>query len=91
MQRFIAEHLLGEVADVYCGAPDVFKGSVKASANNMLILEPDEKYTHAIDKIRAIWRRNMYYYSIKECVEIIEKNGNRNVQKTKIFSVFIIF
>ena len=57
MQPFIVEHLLGETVDVYCGGPDVFKGTVKACADNVLTLEQDEKYTHiAIDKIIAIWR-----------------------------------
>lgn len=57
MQPFIVEHLLGENVDVYCGGPDIFKGVVKACADNVLTLEQDERYTHiAIDKIIAIWR-----------------------------------
>ncbi len=57
MQPFIVEHLLGENVDVYCGGPDIFKGKVKACADNVLTLEQGEKYTHiAIDKIIAIWR-----------------------------------
>jgi hypothetical protein len=56
MQPFIVEHLLGEVADVYCGGSDVFNGRVKACADNVLTLEQDGRYTHiAIDKIIAIW------------------------------------
>jgi hypothetical protein len=56
MQPFIVEHLLGENVDVYCGGPDIFRGRVKACADNVLTLEHDEKYTHiAIDKIIAIW------------------------------------
>jgi hypothetical protein len=57
MQPFIVEHLLGENVDVYCGDPDIFRGRVKACADNVLTLEQGEKYTHiAIDKIIAIWR-----------------------------------
>ncbi len=57
MQPFIVEHLLDENVDVYCGGPDIFRGRVKACADNVLTLEQDEKYTHiAIDKIIAIWR-----------------------------------
>ncbi|MDQ1254725.1 MAG: hypothetical protein QG646_3995 [Euryarchaeota archaeon] len=57
MQPFIVEHLLAENVDVYCGGPDIFRGRVKACADNVLTLEQDEKYTHiAIDKIIAIWR-----------------------------------
>lgn len=57
MQPFIVEHLLGEDVDVYCGGPDIFRGKVKACADNVLTLEQDEKYTHiAIDKIIAIWQ-----------------------------------
>ena len=56
MQPFIVEHLLGENVDVYCGGPDIFRGRVKACADNVLTLEQGEKYTHiAIDKIIAIW------------------------------------
>ena len=57
MQPFIVEHLLGENVDVYCGGPDIFRGRVKACADNVLTPEQDQKYTHiAIDKIIAIWR-----------------------------------
>jgi hypothetical protein len=57
MQPFIVEHLLNENVDVYCGGPDIFRGRVKACADNVLTLEQGEKYTHiAIDKIIAIWR-----------------------------------
>ncbi len=57
MQPFIVERLLGEKIDVYCGGPDVFRGRVKACADNVLTLEQDERYTHvATDKIIAIWR-----------------------------------
>jgi hypothetical protein len=57
MQPFIVEHLLGENVDVYCGGTDIFRGRVKACADNVLTLERDQRYTHiAIDKIIAIWR-----------------------------------
>ena len=57
MQPFIVEHLLAENVDVYCGGPDIFRGRVKACADNVLTLEQDEKYTHiAIEKIIAIWK-----------------------------------
>lgn len=57
MQPFIVENLLGENVDVYCGGPDIFRGRVKACADNVLTLEQGEKYTHiAIDKITAVWR-----------------------------------
>jgi Domain of unknown function (DUF6897) len=57
MQPFIVEHLLGENVDVYCGGPDIFRGRVKACADNVLTLEQGEKCTHiAIDKITAVWR-----------------------------------
>ena len=57
MQPFIVEHLLAENVDVYCGGPDIFRGRVKACADNVLTLEQDDKYTHiAIDKIIAIWK-----------------------------------
>lgn len=57
MQPFIVEHLLDENVDVYCGGPDIFRGRVKACADNVLTLEQDKKYTHiAIEKIIAIWK-----------------------------------
>jgi hypothetical protein len=56
MQSFIVEHYLESAVDVYCGGPDIFKGSVKACADNVLTLENDGKLTHiAIDKIIAMW------------------------------------
>jgi hypothetical protein len=47
---------LNEAVDVYCGGPDVFKGTIEACADNVLTLNNDGKYTHvAIDKIIALW------------------------------------
>ncbi|WP_164481379.1 MM0924 family protein, partial [Methanosarcina mazei] len=46
MQSFIVEHYLESAVDVYCGGPDIFKGSVKACADNVLTLENDGKLTH---------------------------------------------
>jgi hypothetical protein len=55
-QSFIVEHYLYDVVDVYCGGPDVFKGTVEACADNVLTLNNEGKYTHvAIDKIIAVW------------------------------------
>lgn len=55
-QSFIVEHYLNEAVDVYCGGPDVFKGTVEACADNVLTLNNEGKYTHiAIDKIIALW------------------------------------
>ncbi len=56
MQSFIVEHYLKKDVDVYCGGPDVFRGTVEACADNVLTLNNEGKYTHlAIDKIIAIW------------------------------------
>jgi hypothetical protein len=57
MQSFIVEHYLNKEVDVYCGGPDVFRGTVEACADNVLTLNNDEgKLTHiAIDKIIALW------------------------------------
>ncbi len=56
MQSFIVEHYLNKDVDVYCGGPDVFRGNVKACADNVLTLKNEEKLTHiAIDKIIALW------------------------------------
>jgi hypothetical protein len=56
MQSFIVEHYLNKTVDVYCGGPDVFRGTVEACADNVLTLNNDGKYTHvAIDKIIALW------------------------------------
>lgn len=56
MQSFIVEHYLNSTVDVYCGGPDIFRGAVKACADNVLTLENDGKLTHiAIDKIIAMW------------------------------------
>ena len=58
MQSFIVEHYLNEDVDVYCGGPDVFRGTVKACADNVLTLDNEGKLTHiAIDKIIALWPR----------------------------------
>jgi hypothetical protein len=56
MQTFIVEHYLNKAVDVYCGGPDVFKGTIEACADNVLTLNNEGKFTHvAIDKIIAIW------------------------------------
>ena len=56
MQSFIVEHYLNKAVDVYCGGPDVFRGTVEACADNVLTLNNEGKFTHvAIDKIIAIW------------------------------------
>ena len=56
MQSFIVEHYLNKAVDVYCGGPDVFKGTIEACADNVLTLNSDGKFTHvAIDKIIALW------------------------------------
>ena len=56
MQSFIVEHYLNKDVDVYCGGPDVFRGSVVACADNVLTLSSEGKLTHiAIDKIIALW------------------------------------
>ncbi|MDQ1254726.1 MAG: hypothetical protein QG646_3996 [Euryarchaeota archaeon] len=56
MQSFIVEHYLKKDVDVYCGGPDVFRGTVEACADNVLTLNNDGKFTHlAIDKIIALW------------------------------------
>ncbi|AKB17279.1 MM0924 family protein [Methanosarcina sp. WWM596] len=39
LQSFIVEHYLESAVDVYCGGPDIFKGEVKACADNVLTLE----------------------------------------------------
>jgi hypothetical protein len=55
MQSFIVEHYLNKAVDVYCGGPDVFRGTVEACADNVLTLNNDGKYTHvAIDKMKAL-------------------------------------
>ncbi|MDM7918735.1 MAG: MM0924 family protein [Methanosarcina sp.] len=49
-------HYLESAVDVYCGGPDIFKGTIKACADNVLTLEDEGKLTHiAIDKIIAMW------------------------------------
>ena len=56
MQSFIVEHYLNSTVDVYCGGPDIFRGNVKACADNVLTLDNEGKLTHiAIDKIIAMW------------------------------------
>ncbi|RNI15943.1 hypothetical protein EFE42_01500 [Methanohalophilus sp. RSK] len=56
MQSFIVEHYLGTELDIYCGGPDIFKGTVEACADGVLTINKDNKYTHlAIDKIIAVW------------------------------------
>ncbi len=56
MQSFIVEHYLNKAVDVYCGGPDVFKGTIEACVDNVLTLNNEGKFTHvAIDKIIAIW------------------------------------
>lgn len=56
MQPFIVEHYLNKTVDVYCGGPDVFRGTIEACADNVLTLKKGEKFTHvAIDKVIAIW------------------------------------
>ena len=56
MQCFIAGHYLDKSVDVYCGGPDIFKGTVESCAENVLTLNYEGKYTHiAIDKIIALW------------------------------------
>lgn len=56
MQSFIVEHYLESAVDVYCGGPDIFRGVIKACADNVLTLENEGKLTHiAIDKIIAMW------------------------------------
>lgn len=58
MQSFIVEHYLNSDIDVYCGGPDIFRGVVKACADNVLTLDNEGKLTHiAIDKIVALWAR----------------------------------
>ena len=58
MQSFIVEHYLKKVVDVYCGGPDIFKGTIEACADNVLTLKKDGKLTHiAIDKVIAIWEQ----------------------------------
>lgn len=58
MQSFIVEHYLNRTIDVYCGGPDVFKGTIEACADNVLTLKKDGKLTHiAIDKVIAIWEQ----------------------------------
>jgi len=50
------EHYLNKAVDVYCGGPDVFRGTIEAGADNVLTLNNEGKFTHvAIDKIIAIW------------------------------------
>ena len=56
MQSFIVEHYLNSAVDVYCGGPDIFRGIVKACADNVLTLDNEGKLTHiAIDKIIPMW------------------------------------
>ena len=56
MQSFIVEHYLNMAVGVYCGGPDVFRGTVEACADNVLTLNNKGKYTHvSIDKIIALW------------------------------------
>ncbi|WP_048185537.1 MM0924 family protein [Methanosarcina siciliae] len=57
MQSFIVEHYLNKAIDVYCGGPDIFKGTVEACADNVLTLKKNGKLAHiAIDKIIALWQ-----------------------------------
>ena len=56
MQSFIVEHYLNKAVDVYCGGPDIFRGTVEACADNVLTLNNEGRFTHlAIDKIIALW------------------------------------
>lgn len=56
IESFIVDHYLNKAVDVYCGGPDVFRGTVEACADNVLTLNNEGKYTQiAIDKIIALW------------------------------------
>ncbi len=56
MQPFIVEHYLKKTVDVYCGGPDLFRGTIEACADNVLTLKKEGKLTHiAIGKVIAIW------------------------------------
>jgi hypothetical protein len=56
MESFIVEHYLNKAVEVYCGGPDIFKGTIEACADNVLTLNNKGKFTQvAIDKIIAIW------------------------------------
>jgi hypothetical protein len=50
-ELFIVDHYLNKAVDVYCGGPDVFRGTVEACADNVLTLNNEGKYTQiAIDR-----------------------------------------
>jgi len=71
MQSFIVEHYLNKAVDVYCGGPDVFKGTIEACADNVLTLNNEGKFTHvAIDKIIALWAQWAHKFIFKIRVSI---------------------
>jgi hypothetical protein len=56
IQSFIVENYLNKAVDVYCGGPDIFKGTVENCVNGILTLNNEGKLTHVvIDKIMVIW------------------------------------
>ena len=56
MQSYIVEHYLNKAVEVYCGGPDIFRGTIETCDDNVLTLNNEGKLTHvAIDKIIALW------------------------------------
>jgi hypothetical protein len=62
LSKFISEHLINEIVDVYCGPPSNFSGKVIACADDVLTLETENEGKKvltfiAIDKVIAIWKQ----------------------------------
>jgi hypothetical protein len=62
LSKFISEHYINSMVDVYCGPPSNFSGKIIACADDVLTLETEKEgekvLTHiAIDKIIAIWKQ----------------------------------
>lgn len=56
IQSFIVERCLNKAIDVYCGGPEIFRGTVEACDDNILTLNNEGKLTYVVtDKIIALW------------------------------------
>ncbi|TFG08966.1 MAG: hypothetical protein EU539_00820 [Promethearchaeota archaeon] len=56
--KFLSEHFINEMIDVYCGAKDTFTGKVLYCADDVLTIESEDKTMTfiSIPKIIAVWK-----------------------------------
>jgi len=60
--KFLSEHYINQIVDVYCGQPSNFSGKVLACADEVLTLETskgsEKTLTHiSIPHIIAVWKK----------------------------------